>query len=128
MAADELSPGDLAWVAFPEHDPAGHEQIGARPAIVVGVPSGPVRFPLLMVAPVTSRFGPWQAANTALYPALPAGAGGLPRPSAVLLDQLRAVDLGRVGEYIGALSHGEMAPIVAGLQQLLGLLRRQGKA
>jgi mRNA interferase MazF len=46
MIGRDLAPGDVVMVAFPRHNPRGHEQEGMRPAIVVGVPHGPMRFPL----------------------------------------------------------------------------------
>ncbi len=34
-----LEIGDIVSALFPFHDPAGHEQEGHRPAVVVGCPS-----------------------------------------------------------------------------------------
>jgi mRNA interferase MazF len=76
---------------------------------------------LLWVAPLTTKGGDWQTVNPDSYPALPAGAGGLPRPSFVLLDQLRAVDSRRVGEFIGTLPTDQLKTIVTGLRLLLRL-------
>ncbi|MBC7542390.1 MAG: type II toxin-antitoxin system PemK/MazF family toxin [Candidatus Sericytochromatia bacterium] len=121
MPPESLVAGDVAWAIFPEHVPGGHEQEGRRPAVIVAVPDRPTRYPILWVAPVTTRQGPWQTANPQCYPGLQAGAGGLPRPSFVLLDQLRAIDASRLSEFIGTLPGEDFGRIVAGLRLLLRL-------
>ena len=30
--------GEILWIDFPQRIPPGHEQLGRRPAIVVGIP------------------------------------------------------------------------------------------
>lgn len=122
MKASPLRRGDVLIVAFPEHLPAGREQEGQRPAVVVGLPSdlGTPRYPMVVVAPVTSSIGDWTRKSPALYPVLPPRAGNLSRNSAVLLDHLRGVDLSRIRKRIGALSEAEYAPLHQGLQALLG--------
>jgi len=54
-----LQPGDVVIALFPEHVPAGHEQRGVRPAIVLGFPEklGQPRFPVVLVAPLTTDRG-----------------------------------------------------------------------
>lgn len=49
--------GDVLRVQFPAQRPPGHEQIGTRPAVVVGIPDrvGAPRFPSLMVVPFTEK-------------------------------------------------------------------------
>lgn len=89
----ELVAGDVLLITFPVHVPGGHEQEGQRPAVVVAVPPSPLRFPVVIVAPLTSQAGPWADQNPALYPGLPLGSGGLTRNSIALLDQIRAVDV-----------------------------------
>jgi mRNA interferase MazF len=78
----------LLWADLGPRLPPGHEQQGGRPVLLVGVPSklGPARFPMLIVAPVTSdRDQPWAQSAPTLYPRLEVGVGGLPRSSLVLL-------------------------------------------
>lgn len=58
MRARAAVPGDVLLIALPSHDPKGHEQEGLRPAIVVGIPRGPVRYPVVIVVPLTSKSGP----------------------------------------------------------------------
>ncbi|WP_211252406.1 type II toxin-antitoxin system PemK/MazF family toxin [Deinococcus marmoris] len=104
---------------FPEHDPSGHEQEGPRPAVLVGLPTnaGRPRFPVLMLAPVTTFRGhAWVTAAPGLYPVLPAGAGGLRVPSVVLIDQTRALDASRVSRYLGLLTPEEYAPVQAAVR------------
>jgi mRNA interferase MazF len=114
--------GDILLIALPSHAPRGHEQEGSRPAVVVGLPdrAGEPRYPAVLVVPLTTQEGAWSRKAPGLYPRIQAGAGGLPRPSVVLLDQLRSVDARRVSRYLGSLSEDEWRPIHAGLTQIFG--------
>ncbi|HAG08004.1 MAG TPA: hypothetical protein DCK87_00305 [Desulfotomaculum sp.] len=56
MAGEAITPGDILLIALPSHDPSGHEQEGVRPAIAVGVPQGHVRYPVVIVVPLTTYF------------------------------------------------------------------------
>lgn len=103
MAGEAITPGDIVLIALPSHDPSGHEQEGVRPAIVVGVPQGLVRYPVVVAVPLTTKGGPWARKNPSLYHHLPQGAGGIPRASTALVDQVRAVDVRRVKAYLGTL-------------------------
>ena len=119
-----LAVGDLVTVDLPRHAPPGREQEGYRPAIVVGLPgaSGPTRFPLVAIVPLTTDRGhAWAAANPTLYPALAAGTGGLSVASLALVDQARAIDAARVLGRRGTLTDAELAPIQAGLRALFAL-------
>lgn len=118
---DRLEPGDVLLVHLPGHVPPGHEQEGVLPAVVLGVPPEPVRFGVVLVAPVTTSTGQWARRNPVLYPRLPPGAAGLRRPSIVLLDQVRAIDLRRTVEYLGTLAPAELEVIRRGLRRLLHL-------
>lgn len=113
--------GDILIAALPSHSPGGREQQGTRPVVVVGVPPEPLRYPVVMVAPVTSQDGAWLDANPAAYVRLPAGSGGLPVRSTVLLDQTRSVDCRRMLEYLGSLHAGDCARIRWGLRQVFAL-------
>lgn len=116
---DLLARGDVVILALPTHAPRGHEQQGTRPAVVVGVLWGEVRYPMVAIAPLTTQSGSWALSNPSLYPRLEAGAGGLPQSSIVLLDQMRGLDTRRVLEYLGTLTWDQYAPIFEGLMQLL---------
>jgi mRNA-degrading endonuclease toxin of MazEF toxin-antitoxin module len=54
VAGEAITPGDIVLIALPSHDPSGHEQEGVRPAIVVGVPQGLVRYPVVVAVPLTT--------------------------------------------------------------------------
>lgn len=112
---DLLECGDVVIVALPTHTPRGREQQGTRPAVVVGVPWGEVRYPMLIIAPLTTQTGSWALNNPSLYPSLEVGTGGLTKFSIVLLDQVRALDVSRVLAYLGTLTPQQYAPILQGL-------------
>ncbi|MDH7578741.1 MAG: type II toxin-antitoxin system PemK/MazF family toxin [Bacillota bacterium] len=118
MKDEPLTPGDVVLIALPLHDPKGHEQEGHRPAIVVGIPQGPVRYPVVVAVPLTTQSGPWARKNPSLYRHLPRGAGGIPQASIALLDQLRAVDVRRVKAYLGRLEPEIFQPIRNSLIEL----------
>jgi len=96
--------GDVVLAALPSHSPSGREQEGTRPVVVAGVPPEPLRYPVVVVVPLTTQRGTWAEANPAIYPTLEPGAGGLPAEPTVLLDQVRAIDARRVVQYLGTLS------------------------
>lgn len=124
MTAPTLAPGAVFVAEFPEHDPTGREQEGPRPAVLIGLPTnaGRPRFPVLMLAPVTTFRGqPWVAAAPDLYPVLRAGAGGLRVESVVLVDQTRALDASRVARYLGALTPQDYAPVHMAVRLIFGL-------
>lgn len=120
VAAGAVAPGDVLLIALPSHIPKGHEQEGVRPAVAVGVPRGYVRYPVVIVVPLATRSGGWARRNPALYLSLPAGAGGLPRPSVALVDQVRAVDVRRVTGYLGTLKEEDFNLVKHSLLRLLG--------
>jgi len=120
--ADLVSFGDILLIMLPTHAPPGHEQEGVRPAVVVGLPerAGQPRFSTLLVIPLTTQEGTWSKKTPRLYPRLRAGAGGLPRLSIALLDQVRSIDARRVSSYLGGLTGKEFQPIKEALKQIFG--------
>jgi mRNA interferase MazF len=118
LQPDLLECGDVIIVNLPTSTPKGREQQGTRPAVVVGIPWGEVRYPMLMIAPLTTQSGSWAFNNPSLYPCLLAGAGGLCLSSIVLLDQTRGLDINRVLAYLGTLTPEQYVPIFDGLRQL----------
>ncbi len=54
-----------------------------------------------------------------LVPTIRPGAGGLPRQSIVLLDQIRSVDARRIGGYLGCLPSQDFSPIASGIRGLI---------
>lgn len=115
--------GDVLLAALAQNVPPGTEQQGTRPVIVIANPGrlGPQRFPVIVIVPLTTATGKWAEANPTLYPTLPAGAGGLPARSTVLLDQIQAVDATRVRKYFGTLEPVEYATLRQGIVQMLAL-------
>ena len=122
MEGKSIVPGDLLLVALPSHKPKGHEQEGYRPVIVVGVPIGVVRYPVVIVVPLTTHSGLWAEENPDLYQHIPSGSGGLYQDSIALIDQLRAVDVRRVKAYLGSLDTKSFYPIRASLFKLLNFV------
>lgn len=116
--SDSLEHGDVVLVRLPSHEPKGHEQEGRRPAIVLGIPNGEVRYPVVLIAPLTTQVGDWVHKNPRIYPQLATGAGGLSQKSVVLLDQIRAVDVQRVTAYLGTLTDEQYQLLVEGLKRI----------
>lgn len=116
-----VEPGDVLIAALARQVPTGREQVGTRPVIVVAVPPEPVRYPVVIVVPVTSQEGPWSRENPLVYPSLNPGAGGLPVRSTVLLDQVRSLDVQRILEYIGTLDAVDSGRVRSGLRELMNL-------
>ena len=96
----------------------GHEQAGARPAVVVSDPdvAADQRYPLVCIVPITATPG-----ERALYPKLGVGPSGLRKVSWALVDQLHSVDKRRVQRIYGAISTRELEKIDAGLALFLAL-------
>ena len=70
MTEHILQISDVVTAKFPSQNPSGREQEGYRPAIVVGIPSrlGKMRFPLVLVAPMTTDRGQeWAGINSSLF-------------------------------------------------------------
>jgi len=111
MKDNTIKPGDILLIALPSHNPKGHEQEGSRPAIVVGIPKGAIRYPVVIVVPLTTQSGSWAIKNPNLYHYIPQGTAGIPRDSIALIDQLRAVDIQRVRAYLGSLEEELFNPI-----------------
>ncbi|MHB8800303.1 MAG: type II toxin-antitoxin system PemK/MazF family toxin [Thermoanaerobaculia bacterium] len=107
-------------VVLVDLDPTvGHEQKNVRPCVVVSDPAvtSDQRYPLVGVVPLTGTEG-----RGALYPRIPAGAGGLRKDSWALTDQLRSVDKRRVRAAYGSIDATSMESIDEGLRLFLGLI------
>ena len=98
--------GEIYWVNL---DPiVGTEMAKTRPALIISNDVGNRYSARVIVAPVTSS-GVKKA-----YPfevLVPAGEGGLPQRSKIVLDQIRTVDKRRLGQRIGALSAARMLEV-----------------
>jgi mRNA interferase MazF len=102
--------GEVVRLAAPRRA-RGHEQRGARPAVVVQADEL-LDLSTVLVAP-TSR----SAASATFRPAIELAG----TPTRVLTDQLRVIDTQAVKGSLGHLSHGEMAAVDDALSLILGL-------
>lgn len=120
MTQRALTPGDVLLVRLPQLVPPGTEQSGIRPVVVVALPDalGIPRYPMIVAAPMTTQLREWVSASPTLYPVLEAGAGGLTRRSAVMLDHLRGIGAERIIRPLGRLSDETYRPIRAGLEKM----------
>lgn len=94
--------------------------------MVVGLPEvlGVPRFPMVLVAPITSdRDGAARAAaqSPRLYPRFAKGTANLSKDSVCLLDQVRALDASRLEGYLGKLGDTDYGPVWDGLREMFGL-------
>ena len=121
MPGDALTPGDVVEVALGQVLPPGHEQAGTRPAVAVGLPRPPLRYPVLLVVPLTTQHGAWADANRRVYPELAAGSAGLRARSIALCDQIRTCDARRVRAYLGTLDRASFAAVQQGVREVLAL-------
>jgi len=91
--------GQLYYVKL---DPVvGHEQGGRRPVLIIQNDIGNRFSPTVIIAALTTSL-PKKRYPTEVR--VPAGAGGLPRESAIRLDQIRTVDKRRLEQYVGQLN------------------------
>lgn len=103
----------------------GHEQGRALPCVVVQNDAGNRFSSMTIVVPFTDATHIRRP--SAIYALVRKGEGGLRKDSILLGDQIRAVDLTRVGRMMGVLSPATMMEIDRALQISLGLARG-GKA
>jgi len=91
--------GEIYWVRL---DPTlGTEIAKTRPAVIISNDIGNQYSERVIVAPITtgdlSKVHPFEVM-------IPAGEGGLPQTSKILLDQIRTLDKKRLGKYLGAIT------------------------
>ena len=96
----------------------GSEQGGKRPVLVVQNDIGNVYSTTLIIAPMTSRV--YKKDNLPTH-YLVRRAPGLPKPSLVLLEQLRTIDKVRIISYMGHLRKEDMDKIDNMIRSSLGL-------
>jgi mRNA interferase MazF len=97
----------------------GHEQGGRRPVLIIQNDVGNRFAPTVIVAALTTSLAKKP------YPTevrIPAGAGGLPRPSAIRLDQIRTLDKRRLEQYVGQLDGATMHQVDQALMVSLDLI------
>ena len=96
----------------------GHEQAGYRPVLVIQNDMGNAFSTTIIVAALTTSLPPRP------YPTevrVPAGAAGLPKESAIRLDQLRTLDKHRLERYSGQLDATLMRQVDDAIKISLGL-------
>ena len=91
-------------------DARGHEQVGARHAVVVQ--SDELYLSTWLVAPTSTSARP-----ATFRPSVEV----LGRPTLVLAEQTRAIDPERLGDHEGVLTHAEMRRVDAALRVVLSL-------
>lgn len=96
----------------------GSEQGGKRPVLVVQNDIGNAYSTTLIIAPMTSRV--YKKDNLPTH-YLVRRAPGLPKPSLVLLEQLRTIDKVRIISYMGHLRKEDMDKIDNMIRSSLGL-------
>ena len=95
-----MSVGDMHWVDLPAAN--GREQRGRRPAVVLQDDDYGGNLPVVLVVPLTTARAAIRFAGTTLI--RPTAENGLRQTSVALVFQLRAMDRGRIQEYIGTVS------------------------
>ena len=107
-------------VYFADLDPVrGREQGGRRPVLIVQNDVGNRYSPVTIVAAITSSVAERS------YPTevrLRAGEGGLPKDSAVLLNQIKSIDKDRLEQRLGQLNAVAMGQVDEAIKISLGLV------
>jgi mRNA interferase MazF len=115
-----MNRGDIVLVELPPPvGPAGTEQYGTRPAIVVQEKASFENLSTVLIVPLTSRLSAARFPGSFLVS--PTNANGLDLESVVLAHQLRAVDKRRIRRVIGRLADDQMAVLEAEVRRLLHL-------
>ena len=108
--------GEIYWVRF---DPTvGHEIQKTRPAVIIQNDVSNRYSPVTLVAAVSSRFSdPPFPREVMIEP----GESGLPKLSAVIVNQIRSVDRQRLAKKLGELSGQSMRRVDQAIKISLGL-------
>jgi mRNA interferase MazF len=108
--------GEIYLVNF---DPTiGHEIQKTRPALVIQNDVSNQYSPITIVAAITSQFGDPPRPREVPIPLR----HGLPKPSAVILNQIRSIDRQRLIKRLGALDDATMQKVSGALRISLGLV------
>ena len=116
-----MNRGDVVRVDLPPPDgPAGTEQFGTRPAIVVHANGARANLSTVLIVPCTSKRKAIRFDGSVLIQ--PTTLNGLSFPSVALVSQMRAIDAARVrGSPMGQLSPNDLASIDTQMRRLLDL-------
>ena len=108
--------GEIYLVSF---DPTvGHEIRKTRPALVIQNDISNEHSPITIVAAISSKFGDQPRLREVILPVR----SGLPKASAVILNQIRSVDRRRLIKRMGAVDSATMRRINEALMVSLGLI------
>jgi mRNA interferase MazF len=107
--------GDVYTVEIPPSN--GHEQAGARPAIIAQAPKFGVTLPTVLIVPLTSRLTAQSFPGTLLIQ--PDSDNNLNATSVALVFQLRAIDKRRIKRRLGRLSASDLSKVHDQMKALL---------
>ncbi len=112
---DEVLRGQMYYANL---DPViGSEQGGTRPVLVIQNNVGNCFSPTIIIAPITTRVKKLrQPTHIGIPPFF-----GLPKSSMAMLEQIRTIDKGRLGDYVGCLDDDVMDYIDEALGISVGL-------
>jgi len=86
----------------------GSEQGGRRPVIIIQNDRGNLHAPTVIAVPLTAST---RKPPLPTHAAIPAGDGGLSRPSIALCEQVRTLEKARLGRRLGAVSQPTLRAI-----------------
>jgi len=109
--------GDIYTVEIPASN--GHEQAGARPAIIMQAPPFENQLPTVLIVPLTSQLAAQSFPGTFLI--RPDSQNGLTMVSVALVFQSRAIDRRRLKRRIGRLCDSDLAQLYQHVRALLQL-------
>lgn len=115
-----MARGDIvrAQLPMPSNRP-GHEQIGTRPVLIVHNDTTSNNQPVVMVIPFTSQQGATRFPHTITVQ--PTAQNGLTMESILLVSQLRAIDVRRLGATLGRLERDIMSVVDDEMRSMLDL-------
>ncbi len=100
----------------------GSEQGGYRPVVIIQNNTGNLYSPTTIVAAITSRLKTNMPTHVHIENEY------LPYRSVILLEHIRTIDRGRLGEYVGKLTNDEMEALDEALAVSVGLTIEGGSA
>ena len=98
-----IVPGDIVLISLQNKKTAVKKHTDQRPAIVVACPQVNLRFPVIIIVPLTTQSVPQLMNLPQMEIKVPKNSGVLTHESIALIDQLRSVDINRVQAYLGSL-------------------------
>ncbi len=101
-----IAPGDIILISLRNKSPEGQTYLDHRPAVVMACPKLNLRFPVIIVVPLTTQPVPQIINYPQMEIKIPKNSGALTRESIALIDQLRSIDIDKVQAYLGCLDRG----------------------